>query len=193
MSEGLSKSPPQRKSNLGVAFFILGLFLVGGVVIFYLSDARQRVLENSEFTLSPALVSYDAPKLSLAGLNGEPVSFADYYGKVVLVNNWATWCPPCKDEMPELQIYYTAHATQGFVIVAIESGEPASTVADYVQSLELSFPIWLDPHGTVVEAFKNWDLPSSYLIDREGIVRMSWTGPINQATLEKYVTPFLEK
>ena len=95
--------------------------------------------------------------------------------------------------MPELQIYYTAHATQGFTIVAIESGEPASTVADYVQSLELSFPIWLDPHGKAVEAFKNWDLPSSYLIDRDGIVRMSWTGPINQATLEKYVTPFLEK
>jgi len=193
MSEELSKGLPNRKRNLGVAFFIIGLFLVGGAIIFYLAGAQVKALDTSEIILQPANVSFAAPKLSLTALDETSVSLDDYRGKVVLVNNWATWCPPCKAEMPELQAYYTKHAHQGFVVVAIESGEPASTVTEYAQAYELSFPIWLDPHGAAVDAFKNWDLPSSYLIDPEGMIRMSWTGPINQATLEKYVTPLLEK
>ena len=194
MSDTITNSPPQHKRNLGVAFFIIGLFLVGSVIVFYLSDAQQKALENSGFAIPPARTAFTAPKLtSLIGLDGEPVSLDDYLGNVVLVNNWATWCPPCKVEMPELQAYFAKHKNNGFVVVAIESGEPASTVADYVHSLELSFPVWLDLKGAAVDTFKNWDLPSSYVIDQDGIVRMSWTGPINQLTLEKYVTPLLEK
>ena len=193
MSKAPAEHRTQRSRNLGVAFLIIGLFLVGAVVIFYLSNAQEKALESSGFTLPPATADYAAPQLSLTGLDGNPVSLDDYRGKVVLVNNWATWCPPCKAEMPELQAYYVTHAKDGFVIVAIESGEPAKTVTDFVQRLGLTFPVWLDPQGTAVEAFHNWDLPSTYIVDRDGIVRMSWTGQINQATLEKYVTPLLEK
>ena len=192
MSESLSKKTPKWKEHLGVAFFVIGLFLVGTVLIFYLSGVQQKALDASEIILPPATVSYPAPKLSLKALDDQPVSLEDYRGKVILVNNWATWCPPCKDEMPELQSYYSAHLGEGFVIVAIESGESASTVMDFVQNMELSFPVWLDPQGLALAAFKNWDLPSSYLIDQNGTVRMNWTGPLNRATLEKYVTPLLE-
>jgi cytochrome c biogenesis protein CcmG, thiol:disulfide interchange protein DsbE len=192
MSESPSKNPLKRKNNLGVALFVIGLFLVGTVLIFYLSGFQQKALDASEIILPPATVSYAAPKLSLTGLDDKTVSLEDYHGKVVLVNNWATWCPPCKDEMPELQAYYSAHIGEDFIIVAIESGESAATVMDFVQNMELSFPVWLDPQGLALAAFKNWDLPSSYLIDRNGIVRMIWTGPLNRATLEKYITPLLE-
>jgi thiol-disulfide isomerase/thioredoxin len=126
-------------------------------------------------------------------VQGNPTSLDDYHGNVILVNNWAIWCPPCKAEMPELQAYYQAHAKAGFIVIAIESGEPANTVANFVRQNELSFPVWLDQHGTALEALQNWDLPSSYVMDQECIVRMSWTGSINWATLEKYVTPLLEK
>ncbi len=193
MSEEASKSSPSRKRNLSVAFLIAGLFLVGGVIIFYFTSAEQKALSSTQFILQPAVVSFAAPKLSLTGLDGAAVSLDKYRGKIVLVNNWATWCPPCQTEMPELEAYYTKHASQGFVVVAIESGEPATTVAEFARTYELSFPIWLDPHGAAVDAFKNWDLPSSYLIDQNGMVQMNWTGPVNQATLEKYVTPLLEK
>ncbi len=193
MSEEPSKAPSTSKRSLGVAFFILGLFLVGGAIIYYLADAQLKTLDTSQIVLEPASVSYAAPKLSLTALDGSTVSLDKYRGKVVLVNNWATWCPPCQTEMPELEAYYSEHVNQGFVVVAIESGEPAATVADFVQTYELSFPVLLDPHGAALAAFKNWDLPSSYLIDGDGVVRMSWTGPVNQATLERYVTPLLEK
>jgi len=176
-----------------MAFLIMGLFLVGAAVIFYLTGAQENVLESAGVALSPASVSYAAPQLALTDVQGNPTSLDEYRGKVVLLNNWATWCPPCKAEMPELQAYYTTHARDGFVVIAIESGEPANTVANFVLQNGLSFPVWLDPHGAALEALQNWDLPSSYVMDQEGIVRMSWTGSINRATLEKYVTPLLEK
>ncbi len=193
MAAAPEKSPQNKRRNLGIALFIIGLFLVGTVLLYCLTLAQNQALQGTELAIQPAVVSYAAPALSLTSLDGTAATLADYKGQVVLVNNWATWCPPCKDEMPVLQAYFQAHAQAGFTVVAIESGEPATTVGNYVQSLELTFPVWLDPHGLALDAFKNWDLPSSYVIDRTGTVRMSWTGPVNQTTLEKYVTPLLEK
>jgi peroxiredoxin len=79
------------------------------------------------------------------------------------------------------------------VVIAVESGEPVDIVAEFVRSYGLTFPVWLDPHGTALDAFGNFSLPSSYVIDREGNVRMSWTGAIDEQTLEQYVTPLLER
>ncbi len=176
-----------------MALLIVGLFLVGSVLVFYISNAQSKILDYSTLAIPPVTASYPAPTLELTSLDGSAVSLVDYKGKVILVNNWATWCPPCKDEMPELQAYFDDHKNDGFFVVAIEAGEPASTVTEFVRDLGLTFPVWLDPHADALDAFKNWDLPSSYIIDRQGQVRYSWTGAINLATLEKYVTPLLEE
>ena len=108
------------------------------------------------------------------------------------MNNWATWCPPCKAEMPTLQAYFEAHQAKGFTIIAIEGGEPVSEVADFVRQYGLSFPVWPDVNGKSMDAFRNLNLPNSYLIDREGTVRLAWTGAISRSILEEYVTPLLE-
>ena len=147
---------------------------------------------GSGTTFPPLLINQAAPSLALTDLQGHTVSLEDYHGKLVLVNNWATWCPPCQAEMPDLQAYYQAHAAQGFVIVAIESGEPAGTVSDFVRQHGLTFPVWPDPQESATAAFQNWDLPSSYVVDQAGRLRMYWTGEINPATLEKYITPLLD-
>jgi thiol-disulfide isomerase/thioredoxin len=129
----------------------------------------------------------------LADLSSRTVSLDDYRNSIVLVNNWATWCPPCKAEMPTLQKYYEDHAEQGFVVIAIESGESMNEVSTFVQKNSLTFPVWIDIKGLALEKFNNWDLPSSYVIDRNGKVRLTWTGPISMEMLEKYVTPLLEQ
>lgn len=141
----------------------------------------------------PAQVDFAAPDLSLNDLKGNPVSLADYRDKVVLVNNWATWCPPCKAEMPTLQAYFETHKSQGFTIVAIEAGEPASAVASFVDQFGLTFPVWPDPTQKSIQAFRNPGLPNSFVIDKTGTVRLAWTGAISRDNLEKYVTPILEK
>ncbi len=71
---------------------------------------------------------------------------SDYAGKVVLLNAWATWCPPCKAEMPDLNAYYHAHQDEGFVILAINAGDSASVAAAFADQIGLSFPVLLDPN-----------------------------------------------
>ena len=129
--------------------------------------------------------------MRLTDLDGKPVSLADYKGQVILYNAWATWCPPCKEEMPTLNAYYQDHKNAGFVVVAIEDGEPASEVAAFAESYKLSFPVWPDLKFVATTAFKTNSLPTSFLIDRSGTVRLTWTGAITRDTLEKYVTPII--
>jgi peroxiredoxin len=198
MTEIPNASPvnkPRRPDNRMTAVITLiagGIFLIGAALIPLLAQAQQKALTSVLPILPPVTVNSPAPQLALTDVQGRPVSLEDYRGQVILVNNWATWCPPCKLEMPELQAYYAAHAAQGFVVLAIESGEPADQVAAFVKDYELTFPVWLDAKGAALEIFQNWDLPSSYIIDRQGTMRYSWTGGINQPTLEQYVTPLLE-
>ena len=184
---------PRHRSAALLTFIAGGMFLLAAGLIPLLVKSQQQKLETALPILPPAATHFQAPELALTDLQGNPVSIEDYIGQVILINNWATWCPPCKIEMPELQAYYKAHNTEGFVILAIESGEPADQVASFVQENGITFPVWLDSKGLALETLQNWDLPSSYVIDRQGIVRISWTGGINQPTLEKYVTPLLEE
>jgi peroxiredoxin len=149
-------------------------------------------LESEGFpSVVPVAVSYPAPELQLENLSGEKVSLDDHLGQVVLVNNWAIWCPPCKAEMPVLQDYYDDHRAEGFRLIGIEAGEPVEEVAAFAKQYGLSFLIWPDPTQAALAAFRNNSLPSSYVIDREGQVRLAWTGAINREMLEAYVTPLL--
>lgn len=175
-----------------MVFVAVGLFLVGTAIIFALPRAQEEVIANGEASSIPVAVNFPAPELTLTDLGGNTRSLANHLGQIVLVNNWATWCPPCKAEMPALQAYYQAHAAEGFVIIGIEAGEAADEVTAFVKQYGLTFPIWLDPFGMAIEAFKNNNLPSSYVIDRSGTLRLAWAGAISREMLEKYVTPLLE-
>jgi len=185
----------KRKNQNRTHFLALGLvgagLLIFGVVALLVLPQPEPATERPRF-VTPVTVNFQAPALELTNLQGSPVSLADFRGEVVLVNNWATWCPPCKAEMPTLQAYYEAHREQGFTIVAIEAGQPPIEVADFVKSYGLTFPVWPDPTQKATAAFKNPGLPNSYVIDRGGTVRLAWTGAIDRQTLEKFVTPLLE-
>ena len=172
----------------------IGLILIG--VIFFLlllsgKDISGSSTSSAGNSVIPVSVNYPAPQLSLQNINGETESLKNFRGSVVLVNNWATWCPPCKAEMPTLKQYYNAHVSEGFTIIAIEAGDGKDQVAQFTNSLGLKFHIWLDPDGDSLHAFGNGSLPNSYVIDRNGIIRYAWTGEINLAMLEKYVTPII--
>jgi thiol-disulfide isomerase/thioredoxin len=170
----------------------VGLILLGTVAFL----AWPKVESGpSAFTTSltvPVTVNYAAPDLTLFDLNGVEHELTDHLGEVVLVNLWATWCPPCKAEMPVLKSYYEDHAEEGFVTIAINDGDPADSVAAFVQEYGLTFQVWLDPTYEATErAFKTRNLPSSFVIDREGIIRLRWVGEIDRPSLEKYVTPLI--
>ncbi len=103
------------------------------------------------------------------------MALSDFRGKVILYNAWATWCPPCKQEMPTLQAYYEAHKEQGFVIVAIADGQSLEEVRAFAQDYRLTFPVWPDPDFLASKTFRINSLPTSFVIDRAGNVRLTWT------------------
>ena len=169
---------------------VLGLLLIAFGILAMVSP-KSSGNAASLSSVVPVPVDFAAPQLSLQNINGQTESLTDYREYVVLVNNWATWCPPCKAEMPTLAAYYTEHRSEGFTIIAIEAGDGVEGVAQFVQKYGLEFPVWLDPAGASLRAFGNRTLPNSYVIDRSGTVRYAWTGEIDQALLEKYITPLL--
>jgi len=169
--------------------------VIGGLLVIFAIMALVPPRDNnnaaSQNSVVPMAVNYAAPELALQNIKGETESLADYRDKVVLVNNWATWCPPCKAEMPTLVAYHNEHTADGFSVIAVEAGEPLDLVSQFASSYKMTFPVWLDPDGEALKAFKNGTLPNSYVIDRAGIVRYAWTGEISKAMLEKYVTPLI--
>lgn len=169
---------------IGVGLIVLGLVATKGLTSGNLS---------TDYSVVPSIVNFPAPDLTLNDLNGKNVNLTDYNQQIVLINNWATWCPPCKAEMPTLLKYFKEHSDQGFMLIGIEAGDPAEDVANFINEYDISFPILLDPNNKSLIAFHNDSLPSSYVIDHDGKVILAWTGPINLAMLEKYVTPLLEQ
>jgi peroxiredoxin len=96
--------------------------------------------------------------------------------------------------MPTLQAYYNKHNDEGFTIIAINDGDPAPDVAQFVKDYRLTFPVWLDPTYIATEqAFKTLTLPSSFVIDRGGTIRLQWVGEINRKMLEQYITPIIKE
>jgi peroxiredoxin len=180
----------QRQQQNPMVSIGIGVFLIF-IAILFMAAPKSESKAASQSSVVPVAVNFAAPELALENIKGEIKSLADYRNDVVLVNNWATWCPPCKAEMPTLSAYYNEHNVEGFTIIAIEAGDEKTAVSEFAQSYNLKFQVWLDPDGAALKAFGNGSLPNSYVIDRSGTVRYAWTGEINKAMLEKYVTPLL--
>ncbi|NJC95689.1 MAG: TlpA family protein disulfide reductase [Anaerolineales bacterium] len=192
MTKSKKKYRRKQKKTFPIIPVAVGLFLIGFAVLAMVSPKTEGNAASLN-SVVPVEVNYAAPELSLQNIEGETESLADHLGSVVLVNNWATWCPPCKAEMPTLVAYHNEHSADGFSVIAVEAGEPADVVSQFVQSYGMKFPVWLDPNGAALRAFGNGTLPNSYVIDRTGTVRYAWTGEISKAMLEKYVTPLIEE
>ena len=180
----------ESKPRPTLPLFLLGLGLVLIIAsTFYI--ARDYSLQ-SDFSTVPVQVNFPAPELTLTDTQGVTHSLTDYRGQVVLVNLWATWCPPCKEEMPTLQAFHNKYREKGFFVIAINDGDPTQEVLQFVKDYELTFPVWLDPTYIATEqAFKTLNLPSSFVIDRNGTVRLMWVGGISGKMLDKHVTPLI--
>jgi peroxiredoxin len=193
------RSKSKRKKSQSIIPWILigsGVIIISVLAFFLWPKSNQTTQAEPEtrggFSAIPIEVNFPAPDVTVSDLDGNPVSLSDYRGQVILLNNWATWCPPCKAEMPTLQAYYEDHHHQDFMIVAIEAGDSIPNVASFVDYFGLTFDVLADPTTATLTAFRNGSLPNSYVIDENGIVRLAWTGAISREVLEEHVTPLLE-
>ncbi|MGM0843824.1 MAG: redoxin domain-containing protein [Bacillota bacterium] len=132
-----------------------------------------------------------APDFTLTTLDGEEVSLSDYQGQKVILNFWATWCPPCKAEMPHMQEYYEQYNERANVemlavnLTTIDEGKAA--IEKFVEDYGLTFPIPLDEDGVQGTVYQAQTIPTSYMIDTSGIIQHKILGPMNKEMMIQMV------
>lgn len=126
----------------------------------------------------PPQIGGPAPSFEAETLEGKKVSLEDYRGKVVLLTFWATWCEPCKKEMPEIQAAYEKHKEEGLAVLAVNFGEKQGPARAFFQKTALTFPSLLDRRADIAERFGVISLPVTFFIDRDGIIRERISGGI---------------
>jgi len=131
-----------------------------------------------------------APPLELSTLDGTSVSLEALRGRVVVLNFWATWCGPCRVETPELQAFGT-QAGDEVAIIGVNVQEPPSIVAPFVSEYGVTYPIVLDEAGATTRVYRVTGLPTSVFLDRSGIVRDRFVGPMTRDVLERRVQRLL--
>ena len=125
-------------------------------------------------------VGFRAPAYSAVSLAGDSVSLSTYRGKVVLLNAWATWCGPCRQEIPELRALHQKYSKDGLTVIGVTvDAEGTNTqIQDFVKEFRMDYPLWHDPNERISAQYAIMGLPASFLIDRRGIVRWKSTGAV---------------
>ncbi len=136
--------------------------------------------------------NFAAPPLGLPALSGEKYALDAFKGQVVLLNFWATWCPPCRAEMPAIDAVYRAKKDVGFVVLAVDMQEDPERVKAFGEQFNLSFPLLLDDDGEVSIRYQIRALPTSYFVDRRGIIREVVIGGVmTREFIEGKIAPLL--
>ncbi len=128
-----------------------------------------------------------APDFTLDNLDGDPISLSQFRGQAVLINFWAVWCTYCRVEMPDIQQVYEAYQDRGFVVLGINVGENEQSAEPFVKDAGVTFPILMDRDALVMRTYRMRGLPSSILIDSEGVIRTIHIGLIEEAQLTGYL------
>ncbi len=138
---------------------------------------------------------FSAPDFTLKTPSGEIYTLSELRGQAVLVNLWATWCPPCRAEMPSIEKIHHEYKEQGFIVLAIDMTyqDDPFAVVPFTKEYDLTFPILLDETGNVASAYQLRSLPSSYFINRAGVIQeVVIGGPMSEALLRTRVEQILK-
>lgn len=162
------------KFKIAISIFVLLLPVAGFLYSREGPLSRQEIAELEESNLFRALsierldMPLPAPDFTLTDLEEKPVSLHGFRGKVIFLNFWATWCPPCRLEMPTMEKLHRQLGPQGLVILAVNFQEGSKQIRDFFKTHELSFPVLQDEGAEAFELYQAWSLPTTFLIDREG-------------------------
>ncbi|WP_216828486.1 peroxiredoxin family protein [Alkalihalobacterium elongatum] len=131
-----------------------------------------------------------APDFELETLDGELVKLSDFYGQKVILNLWASWCPPCRAEMPHMQDFYEKHKQDGITILAVNLTTLERNTADIVpfveEEFQLTFPILLDVDGEIGHIYQAYSIPTTYIIDTSGRIQHKVIGPMSYEMMENF-------
>ena len=167
--------PDETKSGKKNIFpFIIAIILMGVGIFYYESKQYER-------GVTVVMMGQAAPPISLPNLQNYDVELSDYKGKVVIVNFWATWCPPCEEEIPSLVSLNNKFKKDDFVILAvsIDNTISATELTNFTIAHKMDFQVLLDPKGTTAKRYGTSKIPESYVISKTGNVVKKYVGAIN--------------
>ncbi|RPI89593.1 MAG: TlpA family protein disulfide reductase [Chloroflexi bacterium] len=179
-----------QQAQRRITYFVL---LAVGLALIFVSADRSGT--STAGKIPAPQQGFLAPDFELKTLEGEPVRLSDLRGQAVLVNLWATWCPPCRAEMQSIEKVYQEYKEQGFTVLAVNMTyqDDRSAVAPFVDEQGLTFPILLDETGEVGDAYQLQSLPSSYFIGRDSIINeVVIGGPMSEALLRTRIEEILK-
>jgi len=160
---------------------VIFFFLTSNMAFAQVSQETARLLNNAKIQVLPDRTQPRDFTLPLLG--GANASLSSYKGKIVILNFWATWCPPCRAEMPSMEKLYQRFKNQGLEILAVDLGESAVTVRRFIQNNRYTFPVMLDTDNRIGSLYGIQAIPTTFIIDREGkiiarvIGSIEWDSP----------------
>jgi cytochrome c biogenesis protein CcmG/thiol:disulfide interchange protein DsbE len=172
---------------------IMAVTFAAGLVWIWLSAVPSSATTGD--LISSPREGFLAPDFTLEGIDGETFTLSDLRGSVLVVNLWASWCPPCRAEMPALQQVYEKYRDRGLEILAVNTTyqDREAEARAFVGELGLSFPILLECTGEMARGYQLRAMPSTFFIDREGVIRkVILGGPMSDATLQTAIEELLE-
>ncbi len=183
----MKNKPRETKKQKRNQQIIIGVFVIFFVAVLLIAGRQNEVQGVNIAKIGESIGDFE-----LINLYGESVTLSDYQGKTVLINAWATWCPPCRAEMPALEAFYQQNKELGFEILAVNAGDTQPIAAEFVTANGLSFQVVLDPE---VETLTNMGIqafPTSILINEQGIVEYIHVGMFSETQLNQIITPYLK-
>jgi peroxiredoxin len=196
MAHGQSEPPEGEDSRRPVPLglvVLVGVGLLAGVIMAALTLVNPAVTLGSGGSGVPTPVpdrvaeGQPAPEFTAETASGEQVALSDYAGRPVILNFWATWCAPCRVEMPALQAASERYADQGVVVLAVNALESRDQVTGFMDELGLTFPVVLDPDGEIIDLYEVRVFPTTVLIDADGVVRAEHYGALDDQLIDDYL------
>jgi len=169
------------------------LLLVMAIIFSLLGGCHTQEGAEGDKSLEIADTGQKAPDMPMPGIEGGVVRLDSFKGKVIVLNFWATWCPPCRKEMPLLESTYKRYKEKGLVILGINYNEDRERVLKFTQEMGVTFPIILDKELKLTRKYGVLSLPATFFIDKKGIVRDQYKGEIVEEIIATKVEPLLSE
>lgn len=200
---------PNRQRRQALLVLMLGLLVAAAAIYVAVQDSSSAAATPPTALISGASgfpvasmqgidnsgtrpdAGHVAPNFAFYLADGSTATLADYRGRPVVVNFWASWCDPCRREMPDLVRLYEVHKDEGLVVLEVNVSESEEAVAAFVQELGMTMPVIMDARSEVLDAYKSQSLPTSIFIDRQGMIQVRWLGFLTPDLMEAHVRKIL--
>lgn len=186
---------PFRRPRVGALRNIFATFAVGVIIVglVWFFDRPGAIGASQAITLTASAsgpaprIGKEAPDFQLQTLDGRTVNLSDFRGRPVWISFWASWCPPCRAENPDIEQVYQEHQGEGLVVLGLSIGEDAGTVQGYVQRTGLTYTMAVDQSTEIAARYRIVGIPTHFFIDKDGILREWRIGSMSKNTMEKNV------